>query len=220
MLTGPIRQWRLTLGLAGLFLFVGGPLHPEGDPSLGFDGTTAMMLADPNWVPSHALMLVSFILILPGLVGLARSGLLGDASSPLMRVAIVGAVVAVVEGVLHLVAVVDSEALRAGASTPILSAHLALAVVAYPLLGLPLAAIAWFGGRGRVLTHPIVGALGVIGGVSHGIAAPIVVLSRDSRFAVLFMGAVFLAIWLIAVGVGHFLGRRRDNLPRASAAPG
>ena len=219
-MTGPIQQWRLTLGLAGLFLFVGGPLHPRDDPSLGFDGATAMMLADPNWVPSHALMLVGFVLILLGLIGLARSGLLGDSSSPLMRVAVVGAVVAVVEGVLHLVAVVDGESLRAGASTPILNAHLALAVVAYPLLGLPLAAVAWFGGRARVLTHPIVGALGVLGSVSHGIAAPIVVLSRDARFAVLFMGTMFMAIWLIAVGVGHFLGRRRGELPRASASSG
>ena len=64
---------------------------------------------------------------------------------------------AVVEGFLHLVAVVDTAALKAGGSTPILNAHLGLAVVAYPLIGLPFAALAWFGGTSRLLTAISVG---------------------------------------------------------------
>lgn len=220
MLTSPIRHWRLALGLSGLFLFAGGPLHPEGDANLDFYGATASMLADPNWVPSHALMLVSFVLLLLGLIGLARSGLMQGRMATLTRVVVFGAVVAVVEGVLHLMAVVDTAALKAGGSTPILNAHLGLAVVAYPLIGLPFAALAWFGGLRRMLTHPVVGAIGALGGISHGIAAPIVILSRDQRFSFLFMGAIFIAIWLIVVGVSHFRQPHRGGLPRASASPG
>ena len=47
-----------------------------GDPSLDFDGATATMLADPNWVPSHALMLASFVFLLLGMIGLSQSGLM------------------------------------------------------------------------------------------------------------------------------------------------
>ena len=221
MLTGLIQNWRLALGLSGLFLFAGGPLHPEGDAGRDFDGATLAMLADPNWVPSHALMLVSFVFLLLGLIGLMRSGLMRDRRlAPLTTVAVVGAALAVVEGVLHLAAVVDAEALRAGRPTPILNAHLALAVVAYPAMGLPFAALAWFGGLSRVLTHPLVGAIGALGGISHGLAAPIVVLSRDQRFSFLFMGAIFISIWLIVFGISHFRQPRRGNLPRASASPG
>jgi hypothetical protein len=179
-----------------------------------------VMLADPNWVPSHALMLASFALLLLGFIGLSRSELMAGRLATLTRVAIVGAAVGVVEGILHLAAVGDTAALKSGAPTPVLNAHLAMAVVAYPAMGLPFAALALFGGLSRVLTHPVVGAIGVLGGISHGIAAPIVVLSRDPRFSFLFTGVVFVAIWLMVVGVGHFRQRRRRELPRASASPG
>ena len=219
MLTSLTRYWRLALGLSGLFLFAGGPLHPDGEAGLDFDGTTLAMLADPNWVPSHTLMLVSFIFLLLGLIGLARSGLPRDRLATLTKIAVVGAVLAVVEGVLHLAAVVDAEALRAGRPTPILNAHLALAILAYPAMGLSFAALAWFGGLNRVLTHPLVGAVGALGGISHGIAAPIVILSRDQRFSFLFMGAIFISIWLIVVGISHFRQPHRGSLPRPSASP-
>ena len=117
-------------------------------------------------------------------------------------------------------AVVDAEALQAGRPTPILSAHLGLAVIAYPLFGLPFAALAWLGGRTRVLTHPVVGAIGALGGITHGIAAPIVVLSQDARFSFLFMGAMLIAIWLMVIGVSHFRQPRRGDLPTPSASPG
>ena len=220
MLTSPIQHWRLTLGVSGLLLFLGGPLHPRDDPSLGFWGATGVMLADPNWVPSHGLMLASFVLLLLGFIGMQRCGLMTGRLATITKVAVIGAALAVVEGVLHLVAVVDAEALRAGRPTPILSAHLALAVVAYPALGLPFAALAWCAGVGRVLTHPVVGALGALGGISHGLAAPIVVLSQDSRFAFLFMGAMLMAIWLIVVGISHFRQPHRQSLSRPSASPG
>ena len=57
MLRGLVQYWRLLLGLSGLLLFAGGPLHPQDDGRLDFDGATLTMLANPNWVPSHALML-------------------------------------------------------------------------------------------------------------------------------------------------------------------
>ena len=117
-------------------------------------------------------------------------------------------------------ALAPDEALWAGRPTAILSAHLALAVIACPALGLPSAALVWFAGIGRVLTHPVVGAIGALGGITHGIAAPIVVLSQDSRFSFLFMGAMFISIWLMVVGVSHFRQPGCGDLPRPSIAPG
>ena len=208
------------MGIAGLLLFAGGALHPDDDATLDFYGATAAMLADPNWVPSHALMLASFVFLLVGFIGLSRSGLMHGRMAALTKVAVLGTALAVVEGVLHLIAVVDTAALNAGGSTPILSAHLTLAIIAYPAFGLPFAALAWFGGTSRLLTHPVVGAIGALGGIAHGIAAPIVVGFKDPRFSFLFLGAILISVWLIVVGISHFRQPHRGSLPRPSASPG
>ena len=217
--TRPIERWRIALGVAGLLLIAGGPLHPDAHPELDFFRSTALMLSDPGWVPSHALMLASFVVLLAGLIGLVRSGCLTGRSATVARVATIGGVVAVVEGVLHLAAVVDAAALQAGTPTPILDAHLALAVVAYPAIGLPLAVLAWLGGRSRMLTHPLLGALGALGAFLHGIAAPVVVTTRDQQFSFLFQGAILFAIWLVAVGIGRVRVSRGASVRRSSASP-
>ncbi len=199
--TRSTHGWPLAFGLSGLLLFVGGPLHPRPDTTLDFFHSTASMLADPGWVPSHALMLASFAMLLLGLIGLVRSGRLSGRAAAAVRVAVAGTILGVVESVFHLASVADTAALSAGGPTPVLSAHLTLAIAAYPLMGFPLAALAWLGGRH--LSHPLLSMVGVLGGILHGMAAPVVVLTQNQRFTFLFQGAVLLAIWLIAVGLAH-----------------
>ncbi len=198
------HTWRLAIGFSGLLLFIAGPQHPRPDTSTDFYSSTATMLADQGWVPSHSLMLASFAFLLIGLLGLLRSGQLSGRLTTVTKVAVAGAVLAVVEMGFHLAAVADIDALRTSGPTPILNTHLALAVVAYPLLGLPVAVLAWLGGTSRVLTHPVFGAIGTAGGVLHAIAGPIVVISKDQHFSFLFQGAILLAIWLVVVGIGYF----------------
>lgn len=199
--TRSTHGWPLALGLSGLLLFAAGPFHPRPNTTLDFFHSTAGMLADPGWVPSHSLMLASFAVLLLGLIGLVRSSRLSGRAAVAARVAVAATAVSVVESVFHLASVADTVALSAGGPTPILSAHLTLAIAAYPLMGFSLAALAWLGRRH--LSHPLLGTVGILGGILHGIAAPVVVLTQDQRFSFLFQGAVLLAIWLIAVGLAH-----------------
>src|SRR5438045_2893054 len=123
----------LALGIGGVLLFVGGGMHPPPDVTRSFDDATAGMMADPRWVPGHALLLIGYLLLIPGLIGHGR------AAAPATRLAswfaVAGAALSVVEMSFHLAAVVDLGALRAGGATPILNTHLVLATLAQPLLG-------------------------------------------------------------------------------------
>lgn len=203
---------RLWLAAAAVLLLTGGPMHPDPDTSLDFDTSTAHMLRDSGWIPAHALLLASFVCLTVGLVSLTRQPEITGRLRRLATVAAGGAALAVVELTFHLLAFTEADALAAGRSAPIVSTHLALAVVAYPVAGLSLAALAWYGGRARVLTHPIAGAVGVLGGLLHALAAPIVVLSRDQNLSFLFMGAVLLVPWLLAAAL-----RRRQPVVAAAA---
>ena len=215
------QRWRLLTGLSGLLVAVGGSFHPDPDTDVGFSQATAGMLAHSGWVPSHALMLVSFLLLLPALIGLARARALSGAAATVLRISILAVVLGIVEFSFHLAAIVDRSALESGGSTPVLDTHLALAVVAYPAVGFSLAALAVLGARNHILTHPVFAALGVVGGVMHGIAAPIVVLSRNQELSFLFTGAIPLALWLIAVGLtGVRFGRRSTTLEAKTVPAG
>ena len=192
---------RAFLGLGGALLFAAGPLHPDPQTYEGLEAAMLSQLRQESWLVSHALLLVSYGLIAAGLVGLARRWPGADAARPFLVVAAVGAVGGVVEMVPHLAAVAEADALAAGAATPILATHLALATVVYPVMGLPLAAFALLAGWRGGLGARMAAAVGAIGALFHALAPPIIVLSRDPSVAPLFTGITLMSIWLIAVAL-------------------
>ena len=196
-----IRTWRPTLAIAGILLLIGGPLHPPVDTTKSFSESTALMLAHPNWPIAHALMLASYVLILLAFVGAAHRSDIPNSVRRILRFAQLGTALSVVEMAFHLAAMVDLSSLMAGGPTPVLTTHLSLAVVAYPMLGLSVAALAFQGARTRSFGRRAIGWLGVLGGLAHGLSAPIVVLTHDQRFSPLFTGAAVMALWLCAVAI-------------------
>src|SRR5262249_46315313 len=118
-----------------------------------------------------------------------------------LKLAQIGAALSVVEMVFHLAATVDRAHLIAGRPTPVLTTHLMVSVVAYPAMGFATARVAALGAQSRRLGAPAIGWLGVMGGVIHGLSAPIVVLTRDEHYSVLFNGVAVLALWFCLTAV-------------------
>ena len=135
------RLWRLFFILSALFLVAGGPRHPGG--------TMAEMLAHPDWVPSHALMLAGFVSLLVGLILYQRSVVLPDRTRMWARYAVLGTALQVVEMAFHTAASIDQLNLVAGRATPVLTTHLWLSVVLYPIFGLTLVGLIVAGARDR-----------------------------------------------------------------------
>lgn len=211
--------WRLAFLLAGLALFLG-PRHPGSerlDPS--FVEVHLDMLASPDWISAHLFVLASWVFLFAGLVLLRRRHSLPGAVRKLLPFAMAGAALAIVEMVFHTASAADLEALRAGESTPLLTTHLWLAVVSNPLLGFSLAVLAVKAGALRTLGSPWVAWLGALGGITYGLAAPLAILSQDTRFAVLFAGIMVLGLWFLLVSVWPV--PQRATLPNTlEAAPG
>lgn len=186
-------------------LFIGGLLHPEEDPALSGHAAQAAWIGDPMWVPSHVLILLSSILFALGLVGLLRHRpQLPTAARRAGWVAVAGAVLCVAENVPHLAATTENDAAAAGHATPILNIHMALALLAFPLFGFAVAALAVLGGRH--LAHPVLSAAAVIGGSAWGLGpwavGPLAIESLD----VLFIIGMLMALWFAAVGIGSLMG--------------
>jgi hypothetical protein len=180
--------WRPFFILAGALIMAGGPQHPGGD--------MAQMLAHPDWVLSHVLVLGGFVSLLIGLV-LYRRGAEAAAVGRWARLAVVGTALQVVEMVFHTAAVVDGPRLAAGEATPVLTTHLWLAVVLYPAFALSMIALVVAGARSRALGSRWIAWLGVLGLAAHGAAAPIVVLGGPPVFRILFPMVMFFALWLV-----------------------
>src|SRR6185312_1991711 len=96
-----------------------------------------------------------------------------------LRWAIVAAALQTVEMTLHTLAFVDHDHLVAGQPTPVLSTHLTLAVVVYPLFALTMIGIIVAGARERALGSWWIAGLGIAGVAAHGAAAPLAVLGAD-----------------------------------------
>ena len=184
--------WRPLFLLAGALIIAGGPMHPGG--------TMAEMLADPSWVPCHTLVLAGFLALLVGLALYPRA-VLPDRTRRWLRWATVGTALQTLEMAVHTAAVVDHANLVAGRATPVLTTHLVLAVICYPIFGITMAGLIVAGARDRVLASRWVAWLGVAGALAHG-AAPPVVLGTGSEWArILFPCVMLLALWLVLAAV-------------------
>ena len=157
----------------------------------------ADMLGNPMWVPSHALMTVGFIAMLVGLVLFQRTRPLPERSARWLRLAIIGTSLQVLEMVVHTAASIDHANLMAGRSTPILTTHLWLAVVCYPIFGATLIGFIVAAARDRVLGSRWIAWLGVLGAVAHGASAPLVVAGGFGWARVLFPMVLLVALWLL-----------------------
>lgn len=204
--------------LASVVTFViGGSLHPAQDPTLPEAAGLAAWIGDAQWVPSHALLLVAAILLVPGLLGLlAARPWLSTAARRAGWVAVVAAALWALEGVPHLAAASESAAAAAGQPTPILFSHMVLSLFAYPLIGLSVAALAVLGGRR--LAHPAFAVAAVVGGVAWA-AAPWAVgpLGIEGAGVLFPVGGNLMVLWFAAVAVGELVGRRSGARERAAA---
>jgi hypothetical protein len=202
------QSWRPLLAASGIVLLVAGGTHPDGPKDVSFRDTLAAMMEDGKWVPAHTLLTVSMVLLVAGLMAARRSGLWAPASR-LLPFAILAAAVNTVEAVLHTVSVVDKEELAAGESPPLAVAHLAAAVIAYPMIGIAIAALAWMLMPSWSPALRVVSIIGVIGGVAYSLSAPLVVVARQQDLDFLFaLGAGPMALWLAVIGIA---GLRRPS---------
>lgn len=192
MIAGQFDWWRPLFILAGGLILAGGPRHPGG--------TMVEMLGNPEWIPAHTMMLAGFLSLLFGLVAFAR-GARTPAARRWARLAIAGTAAQVLEMALHTAAALDHANLMAGRATPILSTHLALAVVAYPVFAATIIGFIIVSARERVIGSRWIAWIGVLGVLGHGIAPPLMALTAVPWARLLFPAVVGLAMWLILAGM-------------------
>jgi hypothetical protein len=179
--------WRAAFAACAVLILLGGPRHPGG--------TMEQMLADPAWVPSHALMLAGFAALLVALILWRRSGAGSGTLSRWYWLAVFGAALQTVEMALHTAAVVDLGHLRAGQPTPVLSTHMTMVIFGYPLFALAISALIVAAAHQRSLGSWWIAPIGIVGALMHGAAGALVAGLGLERFRVLFLGAAVFALW-------------------------
>lgn len=165
-------------------------------------GTMAEMLADANWLPSHVLVLAGFIAMAAGLWAFGAAVPLPARSRRWCRLALGATILQSIEMAFHTAAMVDHHNLVTGAATPILSTHLVLAVILYPVFAIAVTGFIVVAARDGVLRW-WAGAIGIAGAIGHGLSAPLVVGLNIEAARVLFPTIVLIAIWLLIVAVTY-----------------
>jgi hypothetical protein len=185
----PFDWWRLAFLIGGGLVLTGGPRHPRGP--------MAEMLAHPDWTPAHVWMLAGFVALLIGLTTLPHDALLTNRLRRWRRVAIAATAFQAVEVAVHTVAVLDHANLVAGRPTPILTTHMMLSVIAYPLFAVGIIGFMVTASRERTLGSPWITWLGALGALGHGAAAPLAVVAKLAWAPLLFPLLTLLAIWMV-----------------------
>lgn len=181
--------WRILLGLGGIVMAIGGPLHPTGE-------TMHSMLVDPNWFPSHLAQLIGFALMTLGIVRFRAQPL----SPAVRRWSGLGALamgLQTIEMAFHLASMVDADNLAAGAATPVLSTHIFLAVTIYPLLAILMGGLIIVAGRTRELGNALIAPLGVAGLVAQAVAVVLVAVFDMQAARIGFPLVMLFAAWTV-----------------------
>ncbi|WP_329375602.1 hypothetical protein [Streptomyces sp. NBC_01483] len=205
-----ITGWLLLVG--GAAFLVGGGMHPRVDaPDGGAKERLRVMFEDGDWYPSQALMLAGTACIAAALVALVRRRLPAGAPSRYAAVvAAVGAALASVALLVHLLAAGEADRLAGGGDTPITDALVVVDTIAIPVFGLAIAALALLGALTRSLGNVVVAIPGVVGGAGYALAAGTILIS--DRLDGLFPTAIGIALWAAAVGVQLLLRDRRATV--------
>lgn len=211
--------WRIALVLSGLIALIGGPQHPDSDAKDPLREELAVMTADPAWVPSHALLLVSVGLLTVGLVAVRREPGWPASAGSALRVAGAAMVLYTIEAAFHLAAVIDSDRLAAGEFAPIAFTHIALATVLYPVSGLAILFLAWKLLPTWTLPQRVFAVAGMVGGLLHATALPTTLLFSETETSPMFaFAALLIAVWSIAVGLVGLRSWRREAAPSLAGA--
>ncbi|MCG8469138.1 MAG: hypothetical protein MJB57_13190 [Gemmatimonadetes bacterium] len=168
------------------------------------------MLAHPDWVWSHSVLLAGYFAVLVGLVLFRRGAGLPAGTKRWSRFALVGTGLQVVEMVLHTAAAVDHARLVAGEATPVLTTHLAATVLFYPIFAATFIGFIVVAAKERQMGSWWIAWLGVLGLAAHGLAAVLVVALDIEAASVLFPGVMGFAIWAITAAAWRRGGMSAD----------
>jgi len=193
-------MWRVLFAVAGVLMLAGGPRHPGG--------SMLEMLRHHDWFMAHALVTLGYGTMLAGLIAFSRTAANTPALKRWTSFAIAGTALQTVEMAVHTAAMVDAGNLAAGHATPVLTTHLTMSMVFYPLFGITTAAFFIKGMRERAIGSPWIVAIGVIGTVANGIAPILVGLFGWTEARILFAFMVGIAIWLLLAAMWPAAARR------------
>ena len=208
--------WRIALVASGALVLAGGSLHPDSDAADPLREELAVMTAHPNWVPGHSLIVLGTVLLVGALYMARLQRVWPRATDRAVVAATVAFAAYAVETVFHLAAAVDSQALHDGHAAPVAFTHIGLAAVLYPVSGIALVVLAVTLGRALGGPARVVAVLGVLGGLAHAVAVPLLLLLPDLEVTPLFAASgVLTALWAIGTGV---VGAR-DRVPAAVREP-
>jgi hypothetical protein len=214
-----MKLWAWAFAIGGVLFLIGGLTHPMSGSDLPEPQATAEFIGAPAWPAAHSFILAGTIGFLVGLFALARSDVpLSTGARRAAWVAAIAAVLLAIEGFFHLAAFTDRAALLAGAATPFLTTHMMMSLVVYPLFTFAVAVLAVL--SGRLLTHPVVGAIGAIGAVGFGLGPALVGLAGIEVLAPFLFGiaGIVMALWFVVVGVtGVVRGRTHSGAAAAAS---
>jgi hypothetical protein len=118
-----------------------------------------------------------------------------------LRLACVGSALQALEMFIHAIAYVDLASLRAGASTPVLSTHLFMTPLLYPVFAATTIALIVRGAQYRAIGSWWIAPIGIVGAAAHGLAGLLVGGFEVMWARVLFIGIAPAGLWLLLAGV-------------------
>ncbi len=196
--------WRVAFFAAGALILAGAPRHPRG--------TMVEMLAHHDWFMAHALMVAAYLALVIGLVMFVRVPGLSGNLRRWTQLAAAGAGLEALEMTVHMAASVDAANLAAGLSTPVLSTHLIMALLIYPVFGTVISVFMIKGMRERAVGSPWIVWPGLIAAVGHVLVMPLVYLLEIWWAPIMFPMIMGLGLWLVLAALWPSRAGHADRL--------